>query len=284
MATNVGTKKNKGARNSNASANASTEEILESGLDRVISSMSNADADNTAASNTSKLLQALMALLTKLNGTLEGLTERLDRSDTQMHDLLVENDNLKAENTKLKKDLADKAVRLELETEQRERQKRCNNIKISGLDIGNKQSAVITDDIIKMHNDVLNDRDPLSKVDITNVYVVRGRQYGNTKKPDCVIVTLADKNRKKDFYALSASMRKNKELVYIGDDMTAGQRQLMYELKKRKDLFSKVMYRDGTMRCLKLDGGWRNFGYLHELEKLPAQQNTAASPRAAMNA
>jgi ABC-type phosphate transport system auxiliary subunit len=154
----------------------------------------------------------------------------------------------------------------------------------SGLDVGTKQSAAITDDIVKLHNDVLSDRHALSNDDIANVYVVRGRQYGTTKKPDCVIVTLADRNRKKDFYALSASMRKNNKPVYIGDDMTAGQRQLMYELKKRKDLFTKVVYRDGTMRCLKPDGGWRNFGYLHELEKLPPQQNAAASPRAAANA
>jgi hypothetical protein len=69
-------------------------------------------------------------------------------------------------------------------------------------------------------------------------------------------------------------MRKSNRPIFVGDDLTAGQRQLLFELKKRTDIFTKVIYRDGTVRCEKKEGGWRHFSYLHELQKLQLAATT----------
>ena len=69
-------------------------------------------------------------------------------------------------------------------------------------------------------------------------------------------------------------MRESKRPVYIGDDLSVGHRKLLYELKRRADLLVKVMFRDGSVRCLRKNGGWQQFAYLHELDKLPPIANS----------
>lgn len=86
---------------------------------------------------------------------------------------------------------------------------------------------------------------------------------------DTIIISLQSVTTKKKFYALSKKMRDARRPIFVGDDLTVGQRSLLAQLKLRTDLFSKVLFRDGIARCMKKDGSWRSFSYLYELESLP---------------
>jgi hypothetical protein len=120
---------------------------------------------------------------------------------------------------------------------------------------------------------------------VTGVQVIKGRLVEGKKKPGTVILSLRSTNLKKRFYALSKKMREKKNSIFIGDDLTVGQRKLLFELKKRTDLFSGAVIRDGAVRCFKKGGdGIRQFAYLHELEKLPPFLAQADADAEAMDA
>jgi hypothetical protein len=125
---------------------------------------------------------------------------------------------------------------------------------------------------------MLNDNieDQIAKEDIYDIHVFKSasnRQQSDsasTAKRDTIIVSLNDVKLKRRFYALGKKMREIGRPIYIGDDLTVGQRALLAKLKQRTDLFNKVQLRDGSVRCLKKDGSWRSFCYLYELKHLPA--------------
>lgn len=269
--------KTKRARKSNGSANMSCEDNEEHGLDQVINKVvQGGTAASSPTVTTEQLLHSFMGMMTKINTTLERISDRLERSEGELHEILIERDKLKAENIKLKKELSDKSEMLEVETEHRERLKRSQNIKITGISVANKQREDVTGEIIALHNDTLPEHPKLTTKDVLNTFVIRGRGNGDKKTADSVIITLSNIELKKHFYALAAAMRKANRPIFVGDDLTAGQRQLLYELKKT-NLFTKVAFRDGAVRCQKKDGGWRQFTYLHEVQKLQPSSTTGTS-------
>lgn len=275
--------KGKRARQSGQSANASGNAEQESDLGQTINSIVS-QTNATASSNTETgqllktlaiAIQHLGITMTKMNDTLERLNERLEHTESDLHDACLERDKLKVENGQLKKELGDVTTRLEVDTEMRERASRRCNIKIVGLGINSKPKLDVVDAVIKFHND--NSGAKLSKDDVVGVQVMKARRQDDQQKPspDTAIITLRDADLKKGFYAAGKRMRDESQPVYVGDDLTPGQRKLIYELKKRSDLFNKVIFRNGVIKCFHKDGkGLRQFSYLHEMDKLPSAQPT----------
>ena len=227
------------------------------------------------SNQTDQLVAAFMTAITKLgevvakfDDTLDSINDRLEKVEAELHEVKIERDNLLTANKKLQKEIEAKTVQLEVDTELRQRERRASNIKITGLDAGNKTNANIISEVIKLHNDHVDDDN--SKLDdgvITHVQIIKGRIANDKKKPDAIIITLQNPSLKKRFYALSKKMRESKNNIFIGDDLTVGQRKLMFELKKRVDLFNGAVIRDGAVRCFKKGGGIRQFAYLHELDR-----------------
>ena len=218
-------------------------------------------------------LEKFGTILIKLDDTIGDLRDRLDDAETELHDTKVQNDKLLAENKHLKAELDTKTVQLEVDREARERERRRFNIKVTGLDTASKSESEIVDEVLKLHNDNTDSSQHLQRGDIYSVLPIKGRSTGDQKKADSIIVSLSKVELKKRFYALSKKMREKGNHAYIGDDLTIGQRQLFYELKKRTDLFTGAIIRDGAVRCFKKGGGIRQFVYLHELQKLPPTRN-----------
>ena len=237
------------------------------------------DVLQTTGQQSDQLVVAFVTAITKLgdvvknlDATLNIINERLEKVESELYDVKVERDALILKNKQLEKELEIKTTQLEVDTEFRQREHRANNIKLTGMDVRNKTNVEIVDDIIKLHNDNVDGGNDTTKIDrtvITSLHIIRGRMVDSNKKPDAVIVSLQNVGLKKRFYALSKKMREQKTQTYIGDDLTVGQRRLLFELKKRTDLFQRAMIRDGVVRCIQKNGGIRQFAYLHELQKLP---------------
>lgn len=228
------------------------------------------------------ILQAIKGfgeIIVKLDSSLDRLNDRLDKAEADLHMANIEKEKLTIENTKLKADLRTATTQLEMELESRERNQRRFNIKINGMEAGSKPKSEVINDIVNLVND--NTEDAITKDDIYDVDVVKARQSATASatasKRDTLIVSLQDVKCKKKFYALSKKMRDTRRPIFVGDDLTVGQRSLLFQLKQRKDLFSKILFRDGVVRCLKADGGWRSFCYLHELEGLPPTATTVGT-------
>ena len=132
--------------------------------------------------------------------------------------------------------------------------------------------------MIKLHND--HSEKDLKKADVYDVHILKTRQAGtnaSANKTATIILSMQSTDSKKCFQMAGKKIHESHPTVFVGDDLTVGQRKLLYELKRRNDLYNKVIFRDGAVRCLKKDGGWRQFVYLHELQKLPANGTQPSS-------
>ena len=231
----------------------------------------------TGQSSTDQIVAAFVAaitkfadVITKMDATLDSFNDRLEKLEGELHEVKLERDHLLTENRRLEKELETKSVQLEIDTETRQRERRASNIKLTGMEIGGKSNVEIVDEVLKLHNEnVHDDAAKLDKNAIASLHIIKGRGTDDQKKPDSVIVTLQNPHFKKSFYTLSKKMREKKTRIFVGDDLTPGQRRLLFELKQRTDLFIGAVIRDGAVRCFKKGGGFRQFAYLHELQKLP---------------
>ena len=216
--------------------------------------------------------------ITEMNKTIQRLNDRLDKTETELLDTKQARDKLEDENGKLKTEVETLSaqnemlhIQLETEAEMKERHQRRFNIKINGMNVGAKKKEEVIEEVLKLVND--NNSDGIKGSDIYDVHVIkthRGQQLPNTSnRGDTVIVSLQNVEMKKTFYHVSKKMQESGSQIYIGDDLTLGQRNLLYKLKQRKDLYNKVQFRNGSVRCQKKDGSWSSFSYLHELKRLP---------------
>ena len=210
--------------------------------------------------------------------TVDRLTDRLDEAESDLHDTKAENDRLLIENKRLKAELDAQSIQLEVDVvESRERERHRFNVKLTGLDIAGKSNQEVVTDALKLHNDNASEKDKLIDRDIYDVQIIKGRTAAGRKKLDAVIITLQQTAIKKQFYALSKKMRDQKSGIFVGDDLTVGQRTLLFELKKRTDLFTGAVIRDGAVRCFKKGGGIRRFALSARAAKTAADADIERS-------
>ena len=138
-------------------------------------------------------------------------------------------------------------------------------MKVAGLNVDGKTKKKVVREVIKLYND--NSSDHINENAVYDVQIVKSRQPNG--KRSMVIAEMRTVELKRSFNMLGKKIHETNNDIFVGDDLTVGQRKLLYELKQRTDLFGKVLFRDGTVRCAKKDGGWRQFCYLNELCNLP---------------
>lgn len=235
-----------------------------------------AKASSSSLPNMEELLRAVLETLKKFGDSIDRFNERIETMDEKLRDTEKERDSLKVENGRLKNELERKSVQLEMELENRERYSRRFNVKISGMETDGKTKTEVLDAALKLHND--HSSAAISSKDVYEINVFKPRQFNTNSaagKPtgSTVILSMQSVDIKKRFMSVGKPIHDDNASVFIGDDLTVGQRKLLYELKQRKDIFEKVVFRDGVVRCLKRGGGWQQFAFLHEMQKLPKQTN-----------
>ena len=272
------------AGSSNASANASTSNTGDS--DKIARCIDDALSGSSSSSNVEALFRTVAESLKKLGETMarmdsmfDRFNERLESMEEKLRCTEKERDTLAAENVKLKNELEYKSYQLEMEVENRERHQRRFNVKINGVELEGKNNTEIVESALKLHNEQ-SDKQLLPR-DVYDITVFKGRQSASNtdtskRATSTVILAMQSMESKAAFLMAGKRIHERHTSVYVGEDLTVGQRKLLYELKQRKDLFQKAVFRDNAVRCLKIGGGWQQFAYLRDLQKLPKRTTDSA--------